>query len=39
MTSAWNIADSDADIKIHADLDAELRYTSSNNNALKDRAQ
>ena len=31
MTSAWNIADSDADAdsKIHADIpDAELRYTS-----------
>ena len=31
MTSAWNIADADedADVKIHADPDAELRYTSS----------
>ena len=30
MTSAWKIADSDADVKIHADIpDAELRYTSS----------
>ena len=34
MTSAWNIADSDADVKIHADIrgadpDAEVRYTST----------
>ena len=29
MTSALNIADSDADVKIHADPDAELRYTST----------
>ena len=34
MTSAWNIADSDVDVQIHADIrgcasDAELRYTSN----------